>query len=380
MLKNLNPITAARFGRLLDEREGLPEGEDRPVEAGERLELLSCPGEVRLGPGRGMAALCLCREGQAGDMFYLDKPVALKPGTEFALLPLEEGSAVRLAADRPLERAGSLPTAEPGLIRPTIRVERILTLFYQEKEPGFFFPGERHRPYELIYVDHGRLHNVVGGRDYALGQNQALIVPPDQWHMQYGEEGERVGFITASFTCAGPLPEEILLRVLDRDQTARELARALAAEEEREQPYRGDLLVAVLQAMLALWARRAGGGGGGVGAAPATRRGECRILDQAIQYVAESTRDRLTVQSLARRCNVSTAYLSALFRRHLGISPGAYIMRTKLEESRGLICSGAGTISQIAQTLRFSSVQHFSAAFRRRYGIPPSVYARGVRE
>ena len=94
-------------------------------------------------------------------------------------------------------------------------------------------------------MDHGRLHNVVGGRDYALGQNQALIVPPDQWHMQYGEEGERVGFITASFTCAGPLPEEILLRVLDRDQTARELARALAAEEEREQPYRGDLLVAV---------------------------------------------------------------------------------------------------------------------------------------
>ena len=380
MLKNLNPITAARFGRLLDEREGLPEGEDRPVEAGERLELLSCPGEVRLGPGRGMAALCLCREGQAGDMFYLDKPVALKPGTEFALLPLEEGSAVRLAADRPLERAGSLPTAEPGLIRPTIRVERILTLFYQEKEPGFFFPGERHRPYELIYVDHGRLHNVVGGRDYALGQNQALIVPPDQWHMQYGEEGERVGFITASFTCAGPLPEEILLRVLDRDQTARELARALAAEEEREQPYRGDLLVAVLQAMLALWARRAACGGGEAVAAPATRRGECRILDQAIQYVAESTRDRLTVQSLARRCNVSTAYLSALFRRHLGISPGAYIMRTKLEESRGLICSGAGTISQIAQTLRFSSVQHFSAAFRRRYGIPPSVYARGVRE
>ena len=380
MLKNLNPITAARFGRLLDEREGLPEGEDRPVEAGERLELLSCPGEVRLGPGRGMAALCLCREGQAGDMFYLDKPVALKPGTEFALLPLEEGSAVRLAADRPLERTGSLPTAEPGLIRPTIRVERILTLFYQEKEPGFFFPGERHRPYELIYVDHGRLHNVVGGRDYALGQNQALIVPPDQWHMQYGEEGERVGFITASFTCAGPLPEEILLRVLDRDQTARELARALAAEEEREQPYRGDLLVAVLQAMLALWAGGGAGGGGEAVAAPATRRGECRILDQAIQYVAESTHDRLTVQSLARRCNVSTAYLSALFRRHLGISPGAYIMRTKLEESRGLICSGAGTISQIAQTLRFSSVQHFSAAFRRRYGIPPSVYARGVRE
>ena len=41
MLKNLNPITAARFGRLLDEREGLPEGEDRPVEAG---DVLTCRG------------------------------------------------------------------------------------------------------------------------------------------------------------------------------------------------------------------------------------------------------------------------------------------------------------------------------------------------
>ena len=380
MLKNLNPVTTARFGRLLDEREGLPEGEERPVDAGERLELLRCPGEVRLGPGRGMAALCLCREGRVEDMFYLDKPVALRAGTEFALLPLEEGSIVRLAADRPLERAGSLPMAEPGLIQPTIRVERILTLFYQEKEPGFFFPGERHRPYELIYADHGRLHNVVGGRDYALGQNQALIVPPDQWHMQYGEKGERVGFITASFTCAGPLPEEILLRVLDQDQAVRELARALTAEREREQPYRDDLLVAALQAMLALWARLAASGGGEAVAAPATRRSESQLLDRAIQYAAESTHEKLTVQALAHRCNVSTAYLSALFRRHLGISPGAYIMRTKLEESRNLIRSGDGTMSQIAQTLRFSSVQHFSAAFRRHYGIPPSVYARGVRK
>ena len=241
------------------------------------------------GPGRGMAALCLCREGQAGDMFYLDKPVALKPGTEFALLPLEEGSAVRLAADRPLERAGSLPTAEPGLIRPTIRVERILTLFYQEKEPGFFFPGERHRPYELIYVDHGRAPQ--RGR----------------------RAGLRAGAEPGADRAAGPVAHAVRRgggagglyhRLLHLRRAAAGGDPAAGAGPGPDgagagpgagggggegTAYRGDLLVAVLQAMLALWARRAAGGGGEAVAAPATRRGECRILDQAIQYVAEST-------------------------------------------------------------------------------------------
>ena len=36
-----------------------------------------------------------------------------------------------------------------------MEIGSIRTLFYQEKEDGFFFKGEAHRQYELTYMDKG---------------------------------------------------------------------------------------------------------------------------------------------------------------------------------------------------------------------------------
>lgn len=58
------------------------------------------------------------------------------------------------------------------------------------------------------------------------------------------------------------------------------------------------------------------------------------------------------------------------------MAPAAYMLRARLEESCILLRSGAMTMNQIAAQLCFSSPQHFSAAFKRQYGMPPSVYAK----
>ena len=73
------------------------------------------------------------------------------------------------------------------------------TFFYQEKEPGFLFAGERHSVVELIYVDQGQLHSVADGRDILLSQGELALYAPDQWHMQYADADCATSYITITF-------------------------------------------------------------------------------------------------------------------------------------------------------------------------------------
>ena len=239
---------------------------------------------------------------------------------------------------------------------------------------GFLFAGERHQPYELVFVCQGSLHNVVGGQDYVLHANEALVIPPDQWHMQYGEADRPVRFVTVTFSCRQPLPRCLVLRVLPEQMAAAEQMRALLRTLQQPGAYGGDLMLSGVQLLLAQYAN--GLPRGREGQRPDSLRNENQILDRALEYVAGHTRQRTSVEQLAKHCSVSAPYLSLLFQRHLHIAPGAYMLRARLAESCLLLQNGTGTMGQIADQLCFSSPQHFTAAFRRQYGVTPSAYTK----
>ena len=76
---------------------------------------------------------------------------------------------------------------------------------------------------------------------------------------------------------------------------------------------------------------------------------------------------------------VSTSYLTALFHKNLQISPGEYIRRSKLQESKQMIREGNMNFTEIAQTLQYSTIHHFSRQFKEKFGVTPSQYAKSIR-
>ena len=76
---------------------------------------------------------------------------------------------------------------------------------------------------------------------------------------------------------------------------------------------------------------------------------------------------------------MSPSYLTALFQKHLGISPGEYIRRVKLQESKRLIRENKLNFTQIAELLQYSTVHQFSRQFKEKFGMTPSDYAQQVR-
>ena len=108
------------------------------------------------------------------------------------------------------------------------------------------------------------------------------------------------------------------------------------------------------------------------------QHGENTIIRRAQQYISSHLREKLSVTLVAGRIDVSPSYMTALFHKHLGISPGEYIRRAKLQESKLLIQEGTLNFTEIAAALEYSTVHHFSRQFKEHFGITPTQYAKGV--
>ena len=85
------------------------------------------------------------------------------------------------------------------------------------------------------------------------------------------------------------------------------------------------------------------------------------------------------LDDLAAAMHYSKYHLHHLFSDAAGISPGEYIRRVKLEESKCLIREGRLNFSQIAAKLNYSTIHHFSRQFKDNFGISPSEYAKSIK-
>ena len=85
------------------------------------------------------------------------------------------------------------------------------------------------------------------------------------------------------------------------------------------------------------------------------------------------------VDELAERLEVSAAHLTRVFSKKVGISPGKYITRVRIEYAKLLLQDPDATIAYVAEASGFANANYFSKVFRRETGMSPSEYERSVK-
>lgn len=100
-----------------------------------------------------------------------------------------------------------------------------------------------------------------------------------------------------------------------------------------------------------------------------------RVLDR----MRATLDDPLPLAVLAREAGVGERRLRDLFSNNLGQSPKQAYDDLRLTTAAEWLRIGALTVGQIADRLGYSSPYHFSRAFRRRFGSPPSHHRPGGR-
>ena len=321
----------------------------------------------------GMSLLVIHNE-DTKDIFYLDRIVSLQPGTKFSLMPMDESCCVELLSSQAPQIIGHIPLSALENQRKSLGFERIYTFLYQECANDFYFRGEKHKPYELTYVDRGELHNLVRGQDIVLGQQDFMIFDSGDWHTQYSDLP--VSFLTVSFWAEeGSLSAITNKRFPMRPQFKNIFKKMLTQNEqdayssEYMESLMKVLLIELLQDTKAETAPEY----------PTASHWENEIVDRAMQLISENLHRKMSLEELAEQVHISVPYLYKLFQVHLGTSPGKYIAKIRIEECKILLREGQMSMSQIAAQMGFSSQQQFSRQFSAICGISPTQYLRSLR-
>lgn len=91
-------------------------------------------------------------------------------------------------------------------------------------------------------------------------------------------------------------------------------------------------------------------------------------------YIATQVYDKLSVLDIANELNVSSGYLSNLFKKDAGIALVDYIHREKIEVAKQLIINSEQPLTKICLALSFHDQSHFTKIFKKVTGITPKQY------
>ena len=93
-------------------------------------------------------------------------------------------------------------------------------------------------------------------------------------------------------------------------------------------------------------------------------------------YIETHLTEDITLAALADICNFSPWYAHRLFREHTGYAPAEYIRRMRLAKSALRLKAENIKIIDVAFDLGFASVDGYTRAFRKEFGINPGEYAK----
>lgn len=226
-----------------------------------------------------------------------------------------------------------------------------------------------HRDYELHMILEGGQYYQAEGKNYRLTPGRMLLIPPGIPHrvLESLPQTRKVG-ITFRLTeggipgCReGAMPQRLL-----------ENLTVLEAEARGKQAFSGLLLESCLLETVLTALRCAGLEAKSL----PQRTEENAVLSLAKQYIADNIDRAPEVDTVAQYCYVSSKQLTRLFQRIEGLSPGAYILQTRVARMEELLREGTQSLKQISETMHFSSEYYCNAFFKKHAGMPPGAYRK----
>lgn len=98
-----------------------------------------------------------------------------------------------------------------------------------------------------------------------------------------------------------------------------------------------------------------------------------RPIQECCNYIQIHSAEKLEIADIAAHAGYAEYYFSKKFKKEVGISVKDYIKETKINRAKIMLKSGT-SISEVTDTLNFSSQSYFTEIFRKLTGITPAEY------
>ena len=113
-------------------------------------------------------------------------------------------------------------------------------------------------------------------------------------------------------------------------------------------------------------------------AEPAIMSGGAGPINRAVELINRRVGEEPSVTELARMVGLSEYHFIRVFRQLMGVTPGQYIIISRMNHAKYLLKTTALSVGEIAAMAGYSSESMFTAAFRRTQGVTPTRYRTGA--
>lgn len=93
-----------------------------------------------------------------------------------------------------------------------------------------------------------------------------------------------------------------------------------------------------------------------------------------VDYIERNIKKGISLEDVANHVNISTYYLSKIFKKEMGVNFITYITDRKMELAKEMLTTTDVPVLNIALDLAYNEANYFSKAFKKKTGYTPSEY------
>ena len=311
--------------------------------------------------------------------FVLQGSIAIHPHIYFNVLSITDSCSIYFDTEDN-ERPHQIKSPNPLVVRDFVEqlsISKVYGFFYQVKTPPYAYNHDQHDYFEMTIVDQGELIHEVDGQKIHAKKHDCLIYFPNQVHSQKVVNDGVTTYLSIMFSAAGIAPSLRNKLVHLGNNYTYLLEKMVELSNHPQSPYYADEMINLFKSIIIQMLK----GDHSVHEIPSTsmrENYESELFQSIIEYLHHHVESENQVNDLVTRFSLSRSTLQLLFKKYANMTPKNYINRLRLKRSKLLIKESKLSLSEIAETLGYGSLQYFSRVFNQEFGVSPSSYAKSL--
>lgn len=277
-----------------------------------------------------------------------------------------------------------------------ISISKIVTIHYYELDKNFYYDGESHDFWEMVYIDAGNVKIKANNKEFHLKQGEVIFHKPNEFHTLKTDNENAANVFVISFVCSSEsisffkgktmtvpskLKKYLYTIIEEYSLTFKSMATEDVKLELKENPpIGGQQMIKTYLEQFLIMLIRSENDNHNLRIFPSKEIMENHIVSQIIQIIEENTYGKITVEQICTKLNYSRAYLSKIFKTTTGYTILEYILMNKIREAKKLIREERYNFTQISDLLSFDNPHYFSSVFKKNANMTPTAYKNSVKK